>query len=495
MNGLLVYPEFPDTFWSFKHALRFIGKRASSPPLGLLTVAAMLPPDWNLLLVDMNVEPLTQEAIAWADIVLISAMVVQRRSAQEVIRRCKEAGKPIVAGGPLFSIEWEKFPEVDYLVLGEGELTLPRFLEDFRRGNAKHLYVAEGYADLSTSPIPRWSLAKVSAYDSLSIQYSRGCPYNCEFCNVTALFGHRPRTKGAEQIIAELDAMYYGMNWRRGIFFVDDNFIGNRRQVKEEILPALIEWRKGKVGCPFITEASINLADDEALMQMMRDAGFVSVFVGIETPEEVSLLECHKTQNARRDLLESVRRLQRFGLQVMGGFIVGFDNDPPSIFSRQMEFIQHSGIVTAMVGMLQAPPGTPLFQRLSAEGRIREEISGDNTDGSTNIVPKMGLDQLQEGYRKLLSEIYSPKQFYERIKIFLDAYSPPAIRIPIHREEIMAFFRAVWELGVRGEERKEFWRLFFQTLSRYPRKFAQAITLAVYGYHFRRVARLGEEGR
>lgn len=494
MRTLLVYPEFPDTFWSFKHALRFIGKKASSPPLGLLTIAAMLPTEWPKRLVDMNVESLRDEDINWADLVLISAMVVQRSSAREVIQRCKTAGKRVVAGGPLFSAEWAKFPEVDHLVLGEGEVTLPRFLDDLGRGQPQSIYPAQEYADLKTTPVPLWGLAKVSAYDSLSIQYSRGCPYHCEFCNVTALFGHRPRTKSADQIIAELDAMYYGVGWRRNIFFVDDNFIGNRRQIKDEILPALIDWRRGKRGCSFITEASINLADDPELMSMMREAGFVSVFVGIETPEEESLLESHKTQNVRRDLLESVRRLQRFGLQVMGGFIVGFDNDPPTIFQRQIEFIQRSGIVTAMVGLLQAPHGTPLYERLAAEGRLLDEMSGDNTDGNTNIIPKMGLQALREGYQRILREIYSPQGFYERVKNFLDHYEPPRIRVSIQKDELAAFFKAVWELGILGEERREFWALLIRTLLKYPKKFVHAVTLAVYGFHFRQVARASEQG-
>ena len=492
MNVLLVYPEFPDTFWSFKHALRFIGRKASSPPLGLLTVASMLPANWSKRLVDMNVERLTDEDIARADIVMISAMVVQRSSAKEVIKRSRRAGKRIVAGGPLFSAEWFRFSEIDHLVLGEGEVTLPQFLEDFEKGNPAPLYQASSYADLSATPIPAWGLAKISAYESLSIQYSRGCPYNCEFCNVTALFGHRPRTKSAEQIVAELNTMYYDLGWRRNIFFVDDNFIGNRRQIKDEILPALITWRKGKIGCPFITEASINLADDPELISMMREAGFVSVFIGIETPLEESLRECHKSHNMHRDLLSSVRRLQQAGLQVMGGFIVGFDNDPPTVFKQQVEFIQRSGIVTAMVGMLQAPYGTPLYERLAAEGRLQAEISGDNTDGTTNILPRMGLNQLREGYQYILRELYSPHGFYRRIMTFLDHYVPPRIGVPIKGGEIKAFIKAIWELGIKGDERREFWHLLFRTLIKYPKKFVHAITLAIYGFHFRKVMQTNE---
>jgi radical SAM superfamily enzyme YgiQ (UPF0313 family) len=486
MRALLVYPQFPDTFWSFRYALQFIRKRASSPPLGLLTIAALLPADWQIRLVDLNIRPLSREDIEWAEMVMISAMVVQRPSAREVIARCKAAGKRVVAGGPLFLGEWQDFPQVDHFVLNEGEITLPVFLRDLENGTPQRVYSTDDYADMSRSPVPRWDLLDTRYYDSLSIQYSRGCPFNCDFCNVTAMLGHRPRTKTADQILAELDSMY-ALGWRRNIFFVDDNFIGNRKQLKEEILPALIRWRQGKKGCHFITEASINLADDPELMRMMVEAGFTSVFVGIETPAEESLAECHKGQNLRRNLVESVRRLQQFGLQVMGGFIVGFDSDRPNIFQQQLEFIQKSGIVTAMVGLLQAPYGTALYQRMAREGRLLSELSGSNTDGSTNILPKMGLDTLRQGYRRLIGELYSPHTFYERVRTFLENYNPPGLNVSIHWEEVYAFFASMWRLGVLGRERKEYWRLFFWTLWKYPRKFALAITFAIYGYHFRQV--------
>ncbi|MEW6504162.1 MAG: B12-binding domain-containing radical SAM protein [Chloroflexota bacterium] len=486
MKVLMIYPQIPPTFWSFRYALQFIRKKASSPPLGLVTIAALLPEDWEIRIIDLNTRLLTGEDIAWADMVMISAMVVQRQSAREVIGRCKAAGKRVVAGGPLFLGEWQDFPEVDHFVLNEGELTMPLFLQDLERGTLERVYATDAYADMSQSPIPRWDLLETRFYDSLSIQYSRGCPFNCDFCNVTAMLGHRPRTKTADQVIAELDRMY-ALGWRRNIFFVDDNFIGNRKQLKEEILPALIRWRQGKRGCHFITEASINLADDPELMRMMVEAGFTSVFVGIETPAEESLVECHKGQNLRRNLVESVRRLQKFGLQVMGGFIVGFDSDRPSIFQQQLEFIQKSGIVTAMVGLLQAPYGTALYQRMAREGRLLAELSGSNTDGSTNILPKMGLEALREGYRRLIGDLYSPTTFYGRVRTFLENYNPPRLDVSIHWEEVYAFFASMWRLGVLGRERGEYWRLFFWTLWKFPRKFALAITFAIYGYHFRRV--------
>jgi radical SAM superfamily enzyme YgiQ (UPF0313 family) len=406
-----------------------------------------------------------------------------------LITRCKEAGLIVVAGGPLFTMEHEQFPEVDHFVLNEAELTLPPFLADLTNGCAQHIYTTTEFPDIKKTPAPLWQLVKFKHYDTVSIQFSRGCPFSCDFCNVTSLLGHRPRTKSAAQIIAELDGLY-ALGWRRNIFFVDDNFIGNKKQIKNEVLPALIEWRKGKIGMPFSTEASINLADDPELLSLMTQAGFDTVFVGIETPHEDSLTECNKNQNKSRDLVDSVKRLQRAGLQVQGGFIVGFDNDPPSIFEKQIDFIQKSGIVTAMVGLLQAPPGTSLFARLQKEGRLVNAMSGDNVDGTTNIIPLMGLEALQNGYRKLLDQIYSPKVYYDRVLTFLHEYHPPKIRFQPDLQYILALGRSIYQLGIRGVERAHYWRLFFWTLFRRPRLFPTAITLAIMGFHFRQVVEL-----
>jgi radical SAM superfamily enzyme YgiQ (UPF0313 family) len=486
---LFVYPEFPDTFWSFKHALKFVRKKAGAPPLGLLTVAAMLPPGWEKRLVDLNATGLTDTDLAWPDYVFISAMVVQRVSARAVIQHCKAAGVKVVAGGPLFTMEHEKFPDVDHFVLNEAELTLPPFLADLSNGTPRRVYASSEYPDLHQTPAPLWRLANLKVYDTISIQFSRGCPFDCDFCNVTSLLGHRPRTKTPAQIIAELDGIY-ALGWRKSIFFVDDNFIGNKKQIKSEVLPALIEWRKGKTGMPFSTEASINLADDPELMSLMTQAGFDTVFVGIETPNEDSLTECKKNQNKGRDLVESVKRLQRAGLQVQGGFIVGFDNDPPSVFQQQIDFIQKSGIVTAMVGLLQAPFGTRLYERMQKDGRLTDEFSGDNVDGSTNIIPIMGLEHLREGYRKILDQIYAPNLYYERVLTFLREYQPPAIRIHLEPQYVLALWRSMYQLGFRGVERVQYWRLFFWTLFRRPRLFPLAITFAIYGFHFRQIVAL-----
>ena len=486
MNILLVYPEFPDTFWSFKHALRFVRKRAGSPPLGLLTVAAMLPPTWEKKLVDLNTTGLSQKDLEWADYVFISAMVVQRDSARSIIQRCKKADVKVVAGGPLFTMEHAAFPEVDHFVLNEAELTLPPFLSDLAHGCARHLYTTTEYPDIRRTPAPLWQLANLKHYDTVSIQFSRGCPFNCDFCNITALLGHRPRTKTAPQIIAELDSLY-ALGWRKGVFFVDDNFIGNKKQLKTEILPALIAWRKDKIGMPFNTEASINLADDAELMSLMTRAGFRTVFVGIETPNEDSLAECDKMQNKGRDLVDSVKRLQRAGLQVQGGFIVGFDSDTPSIFQQQIDFIQRSGIVTAMVGLLQAPPGTRLYERMQQEERLVDTISGDNVDGSTNIIPKMGLEPLREGYRQLLAHIYAPQFYYERVMTFLREYQPPKVRTYLDPQYLLALGRSILHLGILAKGRVYYWKLFFWTLFRRPRLFPTAIMLAICGFHFQQV--------
>jgi radical SAM superfamily enzyme YgiQ (UPF0313 family) len=446
----------------------------------------MLPVEWKKRLVDLNVQPLNQQDLLWADYVFVSAMIIQRPSAQSIINRAKLAGKKVVAGGPLFTAEYDKFDLVDYLVLNEGEITLPQFLADLEQGHPKHIYSTDQYPDIQKSPTPIWHLINLKQYDSMSIQFSRGCPFNCDFCNITVLLGHRPRTKTANQIITELDSLY-ALGWRRNIFFVDDNFIGNKKVLKEEILPALIEWRKGKVGCKFITEASINLADDPELMDMMARAGFSSIFVGIETPSEESLAECHKVQNKNRNLEESVRRLHHNGLQVMGGFIVGFDSDTPSIFQRQIDFIQNSGIVTAMVGLLQAPYGTDLYQRLQKEGRLIPGVSGDNADGLSNIIPKMNPHLLQTGYHYILEEIYSPGPFYQRVKNFLEDYRPTRAPVYLEFQEILAFFRSIFWLGIRGHERVEYWQLFFWALFKQPKKFPLAITFTIYGHHFWKV--------
>jgi radical SAM superfamily enzyme YgiQ (UPF0313 family) len=476
MKILLVYPEFPDTFWSFKHALKFIFKKASSPPLGLLTVAAMLPDEWEKKLVDMNVGSLQDEDLTWADYVFVSAMAIQKTSVGDVISRCKAQGVPIVAGGPLFTTNHQEYPDVDHLVLNEAEVTLEKFLEDLRNGCAQKIYSSGEWADIKKTPVPLWELVNMKNYATINIQYSRGCPFNCEFCDITMLCGHAPRTKDSDQIIRELESLYI-RGWKDGVFFVDDNFIGNKKKLLE----------RRKYPYTFITQASIELSDDDELMKKMVRAGFDTVFVGIETPNEESLAECNKFNNKNRDLLSCVRKIQRSGLQVQGGFIVGFDNDPLTIFETQIKFIQKSGIVTAMVGLLNALPSTKLYKRLEKEERLLKDTTGNNTDFSINFIPRMNYDVLINGYKKILNTVYSPKHYYDRVKTFLREYMPQKNIRKFRYRSLGALFKSIVMLGIIGKERFHYWRLFFWTMFRRPRMFPMAITLAIYGFHFRKV--------
>ena len=495
MKTLLVYPKYPDTFWSFKHALKFISKKALHPPLGLLTVAAMLPSEWEKKLVDMNVTPLQENDIEWADYIFIGAMVIQRRSVKEVLDRCTGRKAKVVAGGPLFTASPDDFPEVDHLVINEAEVTLPPFLKDLETGSARHIYTSPEFPDLDKTPIPLWKLLDMQKYVSMNIQYSRGCPFNCEFCDITTLYGNRPRTKDVKQVLGELESLY-SVGWRGGVFFVDDNFIGNKKKLRDDVLPAIIEWmKKRKYPFDFATEASVDLADDEGMVRQMIRAGFESVFIGIETPDNEALKECNKFQNINRDLQASVETIQNLGLSVRGGFIVGFDNDPPDIFERQIEFVQKSKIVTAMVGMLNAPRGSRLYERLQKEGRLLKDATGDNTDFTTNIIPKIGYENLADGYRKIINGIYSPKSYYERVREFLRGYKP------LEKRKRCTLFRYLWShsrylgaplktivlLGVKDRARLYYWKLLGWSLFRRPRLLPLAITYMIYGFHFRKV--------
>jgi radical SAM superfamily enzyme YgiQ (UPF0313 family) len=489
MKVLLVYPEYPVTFWSFKHVLKLIAKKAAYPPLGLLTVAAMLPKDWELRLVDMNIEKLDDGDISWADCVMVGAMSVQKQSTLEVLERCRRLGVRTVGGGPLFTSTPEHYVDlVDHLVLNEAELTLPPFVADLEAGKPRQVYRSHEFPDLSLTPIPRWDLLRLDKYATLELQFSRGCPFDCEFCDITALYGRKPRLKREAQLLGELEAIYH-LGWRGSVFLVDDNFIGHKGKIKT-VLPHVIRWMQARdYPFTFITEASINLADDDELVELMVDANFDRVFIGLETPDEKSLTECSKLQNCGRDLVASVKKLQTAGLQVFGGYIVGFDHDDKSIFSRQIKFIQESGVVTAMVGLLNAAPKTRLWERLKAENRLRLDMSGDNTDGTINFVPRMDLDKLIAGYRKVVRTIYNPRYYYQRVSRFLEHYQPRRKR-PIQRDEIWAFLRSVFYLGVLGNGRSQwyFWRMLVKSLFRYPKLFPETMTLMAYGHHFRKVA-------
>lgn len=488
MKILMVCPECPETFWSFKHALRIISRKALLPPLGLLTVGAMLPEAWEKRLVDMTVRPLRDKDIKWADYVFISAMRIHKESTDKLLTRCKKLGATVVAGGPLFTAGYERAQEIDHLILEEAEMTLPAFLADLAAGHPQHVYTSPQRADLKNTPLPSWDLVDMKKYACMPVQYSRGCPFACDFCDVTQLFGHKMRTKTADQIVAELESLYV-RGWRDLVFVVVDNFIGNRTQLKEEILPALIDWMERK-DYPFVlnTQASVNLSDDEELMNLMVRAGFETVFVGIETPSDQSLAECHKSQNRNRDLAASVRKMQAFGLQVQAGFILGFDSDTPSIFTTLTQFIQESGIVTAMVGLLNAPIGTKLYERLREENRLLQTATGNNTDMSMNFVPKMGREELIAGYRRVVRSIYSNKLFYERTKAFLKNYQPVRTRTTWRPSYgARALLKSIWYLGICSRGRIYYWKLFLWSLCRRPRLFPLAISLSVQGFHFRKV--------
>lgn len=489
MKILLVYPETPSSFWSFKDALKFVAKKVAEPPLGLITVAAMLPKGWEKKLIDMNVSKLQDKHILWADYVFLSGMNIQINSFKDVIRRCNTLGVKIVAGGPLATTQHRDFLGVDHFVLNEAEITLPLFLEDLKNGNPKHVYSTEEFPEISTSPIPMWELLNIKKYASLSLQYSRGCPYDCDFCSITMLNGRRPRTKSSKQFISELERIYK-LGWRGPISVVDDNFIGNKRKLKEEILPKLIEWSKQKkYPFNFITEVTINLADDDILMDMMIETGFNSIFIGIETPSAESLIECGKSQNLKRNLVLSVKKLQQRGFIVSGGFIVGFDNDSSAVFQDQIDFIQKSGIVSAMVGLLNAPNGTKLFKRMQSENRMLDVFAGNNMDGTMNFIPKMNYRDLIAGYSRIVKTIYAQKEYYNRLKHFLSNYKHPFWnKNKIQLKEVRAFIMLIWLLGFIEKGKKYFWKLLALSLFKHPNKFPLAMTMAVYGYHYRRVA-------
>ena len=488
MRLLLVSPRTPDTFWSFAHVLRFVAKKAAFPPLGLLTVAALLPRDWELKLVDLNVERLDDADILRADYVLLGAMIVQRESVREIARRCQALGKRIIAGGPLFTTGHEAFPEIAHFVLGEAEEIMPQVIADLRAGTLQHIYRSTGFPWLEQTPVPRYDLIRMRNYVTMAAQFSRGCPYDCEFCDIIVMNGRVPRTKSPEQFVAELEALRCG-GWRDMVFVVDDNFIGNRARTKA-LLRAMIAWRTHtRPAMGFLTEASINLADDAELLALMVAAGFRKVFVGIETPSAAGLEECRKLQNTGRDLAAAVRTLQASGLEVMGGFIVGFDSDTGDIFKQQFDFIQRSGVATAMVGLLTALPQTRLYQRLQREGRLLTESTGNNTAAVLNFHPKLGREYLENGYRELMRRLYEPRNYYQRIRIFLNHYQAGgAERLRLSWADVAAFARSFWLLGVRDRGRWVYWRFFAGTLLRRPHRFRIAIELAIIGHHFRRVA-------
>ncbi len=488
MKILMVYPECPDTFWSLKHIIDLFGKKASFPPLGLMTISSILPAEFEKRLVDLNTSKLSDlpdEEILRADFVFISAMIVQRESALEVIDRCKKLGVKTVAGGPLFTSLHEQFEDVDHFILNEGEVTIPLFLEDLKKGKLKRVYTSEVKPELCLTPVPDYSLINPGDYYMMLLQSSRGCPFDCDFCDIVNLNGRKPRSKSPEQVIRELEEIK-SLGWRQSVFFVDDNFLGNIKKTKE-LLGAIIEWRQRAGFEPlFYTEISINASDDDELLDLLRQAGFFMVFVGIETPSTESLEECHKTQNQNRDLLGSVRKFYEYGIEVTGGFIVGFDSDDETIFQRQLDFIQEAGVVKAMIEILQALPGTKLYKRLEAEGRLLLNSSGVCQDSTTNFIPKLDKDLLVKGYNELVHRAYSPRYYFERVASAMKYYRPNR-KIPLHKRVIPSIIKIYIILKYLKKGRMEFGKFITKIFFRNIKCFPAALDHSVLYIHFSRV--------
>jgi radical SAM superfamily enzyme YgiQ (UPF0313 family) len=487
MKILLVYPEMYDSFYAFKHLASLTGKKAAFPPLGLLTVAAMLPKSWERKLVDLNVKPLTDADIEWADMVFLSAMNVQELSVRQIIEQCKRKNATIVAGGPLFTHEHERFDGIAHFVLNEAEITLPLFLADLYAGQPQPIYKTPEFADVSLTPLPQMELINMRDYLYAIVQFSRGCPYLCDFCDVTTLYGRKPRTKSVAQIIAELELIRKAGDSQM-VLFADDNLIGNKRVLKSELLPALIEWHyKTKPGLFFATQLTINLADDDEMMRLMLDAKFRNVFIGIETPQEESLKFSLKNQNLKRDLVSNIHKLHQAGFTILGGFIVGFDTDKEDCFKNIIDFIQESGIPVPIVNVLKAPPGTALFDRMKRENRLARHFTF--SEGETNIIPTMGAERLKSGFLEVISNIYPAEHSYKRIKTFLYTHEYPKHGVKIKEKfTIMQLYyalRAVVKLALFDEDSKYFRDLIVWTYKNKPNHLSVALSYGFVVYQLR----------
>lgn len=483
-NILLVYPEYPSTFWSLDHTLKIVNKKSLMPPLGLLTVAAMLPSDYNIRLVDMNVMKLRDEDVIWADMVFLSAMIVQKDSFRDVVKVCQRLNKPVTAGGPYPTASYKFIDGVNHFLIGEGELTIPEFIHDFENGTLAEIYSSKEKPDIKTSPIPRYDLINVNDYGSLPLQFSRGCPFSCEFCDVIEMFGRKPRLKSVEQFLEELECVY-NTGFRGLIFIVDDNFIGNKGEVLK-LLKAISEWQNNRsFPFTFFTEASINLAAETEILDLMAGCAFTMVFIGVETPDENTLITVNKQQNVKHDVFGSIKLIQSKGIEVIAGFILGFDTDTEDIFDRQISFIQKAGIPMAMIGIMIALPGTQLFKRLEREGRILYETSGNNTNIlDLNFIPVMNKDKIISGYKKVLKTLYSPEKYFER-SLTLISRMPASVYEKRNRQkgDVKAFFKS---LLVQSFSRYGLRYLHFlvKALILNPGNFPLAVILAINGYHF-----------
>jgi radical SAM superfamily enzyme YgiQ (UPF0313 family) len=483
MRVLLVYPEFPTTYWGFQHSLSLIGKRATLPPLGLISVAALLPRSWEVRLVDMNVEPLRREDLRWADVVLTGGMLVQEASIHGIIAQARALGRRTVLGGPACTTSPERFDDADCLFLGEAEGRVDALVAAIEApsGSDRVCRGPAGWPSLHEAPVPRFDLLDVRQYRSMCIQTSRGCPFTCEFCNITELFGRVPRVKRPAQVVAELEALRR-LGYRGEVFVVDDNFIGNRKAVRP-ILTELARWQE-QAGHPFTfyTEASLNLAADEALVASMRAAGFTSVFIGIETPDPEALRKTGKRQNVGVDVRAAVDRLTTEGLEVMGGFIVGFDGAGPESFEVQRALLHDAPLPLAMMGLLTALPGTALWRRLEREGRLHAHSDGD-AFARPNFTPTMPERELVAGYAKLLGELYEPEAYFRRSAALVDLIGAPAHSTPLLLEDVQVALRSIYRLGILGPRRALFWRLLARSLPRGVHALRTAIACAVRGEH------------
>jgi radical SAM superfamily enzyme YgiQ (UPF0313 family) len=495
MHCLLVYPEFAAaSFWNYRATCDLMGAKYPAAPLGLITVAALLPESWDCRLVDCNVEPLRDEDVAWADLVLVGAMIAQQVSARALIERLKAQGKTVVAGGPDVTSSPHVYDAVDYLVLGEAEITLPRWVADFQAGCAEHIYpCGDEKADMALSPVPRFDLLTLGAYLHVGVQGTRGCPYNCEFCDIIELYGRVPRLKPADRILEELDVLY-ATGYRGHVDFVDDNFIGNRREVKK-LLPQLLRWQADhQWPFEFSTEVSINVADDEELLGMMRDAGFFAVFVGLETPDTETLDAVRKRQNLRGSLAERVRKLYAYGIFVNSGYIVGFDTEPDDVAERMLALIDATLVPANMVGLLFALPGTQLTRRLEEEGRLGRTFDvapvghGDQCLGGLNFETRRPRAAVLADYRRILAESYAPKAYFSRVRrmgLLLNCRGRK-LCLPLGERlrEMRGFLRLAWRMGVKKHYRLSFWGTLVTLLLRNPAGVRRTVGLMALYLHF-----------
>ena len=489
MRTLLIYPVFPQTFWSYDKILELVDRKVLLPPLGLLTVASILPQEWEFKLVDRNIRPVTEAEWAWADLVIFSAMIVQKHDLLEQIQEAKRRGKLVAVGGPYATSvpDEPKNAGADFLVLDEGEITLPMFVEAIEKGDTKGVFRATEKPDVTITPIPRYDILELDAYDSMSVQFSRGCPFQCEFCDIIVLYGRKPRTKTPEQLLKELDYLY-DLGWRRGVFMVDDNFIGNKRNVKLLLRELKIWQKEHQYPFAFNTEASVDLAADEELMELMVECYFDAVFLGIETPDEDSLQLTKKFQNTRTSLADSVEKIIKAGLRPMAGFIIGFDGEKKDAATRIINFVEKAAIPTAMFGMLQALPTTALWYRLEKEGRLRENDRQDiNQTTLMNFVPTRPIEDIAEEYIETFWTLYDPKQYLDRVyRCFLKLGAPkahPPAKLP-SLIDLKALAIVIWRQGFKRDTRFKFWHHLFSIIKNNPAVWEHYLTLCAHNEHF-----------